>query len=88
MRRATDENPGRVILFRMRRYDGVLWQRPVIEEGQLGTPQFVVPNVPHKLGSWLTGDVASDFNFIRGTIQLQGEPVWDPRVICTTRPLD
>ena len=33
IRRAVEENPGRVILFRMRRYDGVLWQRAVIEEG-------------------------------------------------------
>src|SRR5579862_6289083 len=87
VRRAVAADPGRVILFRMRRYDAVFWQRPVIERGQVATPQFVVPNMPGNLGSWLTGREASDYSFIRETVGLLGEPVWNRKVICVVRPL-
>lgn len=89
IRRAIRHQPGRVIIFRMKRYDGVLWQRPELEEGQVSTQQFLVPNVPGKLGSWVTNErYASDFDFISETIALQGPPVWDSHVIATVEPLD
>jgi hypothetical protein len=87
VREAVRANPRRVVIFRMKCHDHVLWERPVVEEGQVGTPMFVVPNVPGALGSWLTGRIASDYTFISDTVQLLGEPIWDRQVICTVKPL-
>lgn len=89
LRRATLRHPGRVIIFRMKRYDSILWQRQDLQEGQVSTQQFVVPNLPGKIGSWVTNErYASDFDFISETVALQGPPVWDSHVIVTVEPLD
>ena len=89
LRQATSDSPDRIVIFRMKRFDGTLWQRPVIEYGQVATPQFVVPNLAGKIGSWLTQDrYESDFDFIGETIELQGEPIWDEHVISTIEPFD
>jgi len=89
IRHAIRRHPDRVIIFRMKRFDRVLWQRPQIEEGQVSTVQFVVPNLPDKVGSWVTNErYASDFDFISETVELQGAPVWDTKVIVTVEPLD
>ena len=67
IREAVQAHPGRVILFRMKYLDGtMLWRVPQVVERNVSTPQIVVPNVPGKLGSWLTQNrYASDFDFIR-----------------------
>ena len=89
IRRATRQHPGRVIIFRMKRVDTILWQRPQMEEGQVGTAQFIVPNLPGKLGSWVTNErYESDFDFISETVALQGQPVFDKHVIATISPID
>jgi glycosyltransferase involved in cell wall biosynthesis len=89
IRRATRHHPGRILIFRMKQFDTVLWDEPQLEVGKVGSPQMVVPNVADKLGSWMANDrYASDFDFISETVSLQGEPVWDRRVIATIRPLD
>ena len=89
LRQATSDSPNRVVIFRMKKFDGTRWRRPVIEYGQVATPQFVVPNLAGKIGSWLTNNrYESDLDFIGETIEFQGEPVWDERVISTIEPLD
>jgi glycosyltransferase involved in cell wall biosynthesis len=89
LRQATSDSPNRIVIFRMKKFDGTRWQRPVVEWGQVATPQFVVPNIAGKVGSWLTNDrYESDLDFIGETIELQGKPVWDERVIATVEPLD
>jgi glycosyltransferase involved in cell wall biosynthesis len=89
IRRATRKNPGRVIIFRVKRIDAKLWQRQEVSQGQMSTLQFVVPNIPDGLGSWVTNRrYEGDFDFITETLAKQGEPVWDSHVIATIRPLD
>lgn len=89
VRQATSEHPDRVIIFRMRRFSGLQWRRPAIEPGEVSSQQYVVPNVPGKVGSWLTNDrYESDLDFISETVALQGDPVWNRRVITTIEPLD
>jgi len=88
VRRAIDRNPGRIFLFRMRRHGEVLWRKQRLEHGNVGTPEFAVPNSPGKLGSWVATDerYESDFDFISGCVALQGDPLWDEHVIALAPP--
>ena len=53
MQDAIEKTPGRPVLFRMQAPNGVfVWQRPVIECGQVGTGCFLLPNRPTMLGVW------------------------------------
>ncbi len=63
----------------------VLWQAPVVMFGNVGTPMFVVPNDPDKLGVW-PSRVGGDFFFLAETCSKMGHPVWVPRVIAEVRP--
>ena len=77
IRRAIDRYPDRILIFRMRRFGELLWEVPELSRGSVGTPQFVVPNTPNRLGSWLTHDqYSSDFDFLTECLDLQGDPVW------------
>lgn len=50
---AIKQAPGRPTIFRMRFPNGItLWQEPVIRCDNLGTPCFLIPNDPDKLGTW------------------------------------
>ena len=73
----------------MRRDGRVLWRVREVAVENVGTPMFLVPNLPGKLGSWTaTGErYASDFDFISGSVALQGEPVWQRAVIALAPPL-
>jgi hypothetical protein len=89
IRRAVAENPQRVLIFQMRREGQLYWGigHPELWEGNVSTQCFVVPNLPGKVGSWLTRDrYASDFDFISECVALQGEPVWCPGVIALSPP--
>jgi glycosyltransferase involved in cell wall biosynthesis len=89
IRRATRLHPHRIIIFRMRRFDTTLWATPIVALGQIGTPQFLVPNRPNRLGTWMTHERReSDFDFLTETIALQGDPVWDPHIIAIVAPLE
>ena len=83
IRRAVQREPGRIIIFRMRQNGVLIWRRPELVEGNVGAPEFLVPNLPGKLGSWIeTGErYESDFDFLAGCVALQGEPLWDRHVI-------
>lgn len=63
----------------------VLWQAPIVQFGNVGTPMFIVPNDPAKLGVW-PSRVGGDFFFIAETCVKMGDPVWVPEVIAEVRP--
>lgn len=70
MRQAAKDHPGRVIIFRMdvrERLSSILWIDKAIREGNVGTPMFMVPNLPSALGVW-GHRYAGDFDFIRSTV--------------------
>jgi glycosyltransferase involved in cell wall biosynthesis len=88
IRRFAREHPGRIGIFRMRFDHGLtLWTDPVARLGNVSTQMFCVPNVPGKLGSWRGGDVArhGDFEFLRSTIELQGEPLFRSEIVAFVR---
>jgi glycosyltransferase involved in cell wall biosynthesis len=82
IRAAVIRNPDRVILFRMNVLGKILWSEPVVRHMNVGTPMMVVPNIPEKLGSWLTNDrYESDFDFLTECVALQGAPIWEEAII-------
>jgi glycosyltransferase involved in cell wall biosynthesis len=88
MRRAAHHHPGRVVIFRMRYLDGVtIWREPVVSGRNVGTPMFLVPNVPGRLGRWENPEYPrmADFRFIADTIALQGEPIFREEVVAHIR---
>jgi hypothetical protein len=72
---------GNPILFRMRFPNGItLWNEKEIKCGNLGTPMFLIPNIPEKLGTWksfLGGDCA----FLESSGWDASEYMWRPEVI-------
>ena len=91
MRRVAEEHPGRVVIFRMRYLDGSeLWEEPVIRYRNVGTPMFLVPNVPGKLARWDDAEHhgLADWRFISKTAELQGGPLFREETvahICSDR---
>jgi len=96
MRDFARNNPGRVGIFRMRTLSGrVLWEEPVLRRGNVSTQMFCVPNIPGKLGSWTTSEMLTsprgrrydiaDFVFIRDTVALQGEAIFEERIVAHNR---
>ncbi len=82
IRRGVAEYPDRVLVFRMDNYGTVLWRDRAIVYGNVGTPMVVVPTDPTRLASWRLGD----YEFIRGTCERLGEPVWRDEVVAIVRP--
>jgi hypothetical protein len=73
--------PGRPTIFRMRFPNGItLWQDQQIRCGNLGTPCFLMPNVPSKLGTWMPF-VGGDCAFLESSKWPADEYVWRPEVI-------
>jgi glycosyltransferase involved in cell wall biosynthesis len=88
MRAFAREHPGRIGIFRMQYLDGsVLWTEPVLRLRNVGTPMLCVPNVPGKLGRWESPAYPriADYEFIRGTAELQGEPIFREEVVAHIR---
>jgi glycosyltransferase involved in cell wall biosynthesis len=80
-------HPDRIGLFRMRYWDGCcVWDdRGEFRYGNVSTQNFVIPNVPGKIGRWDSssfldvpgGDVqAGDWVFIKETVAMQGDPIF------------
>ena len=87
VRQAVQQDPDRIIVFRMRWLGETLWKHQALLEENVGTPMVVIPNVPGKIGSWLTRDrYESDFDFISECVDLQGEPIWNRNVIVVVDP--
>jgi glycosyltransferase involved in cell wall biosynthesis len=88
MRRVAQDDPRRVAIFRMRFLDGrILWREPVLQARNVGTPMFLVPNVPEKLGRWENPEYPrmADWSFISGTVALQGEPIFREEIVAHIR---
>ena len=88
MRRFAGEHPGRIGIFRMRHLDGsVLWTEPVLRLRNVSSQMLCVPNVPAKLGRWERPDYprVADYEFVRGTAELQGEPIFREEIVAHIR---
>jgi hypothetical protein len=78
---AIAKTPNRPVLFRMRFPNGfALWQEEVIRCGNVGTPMFLIPNVPEKLGTWQSF-VGGDCAFLETSGWAPSEYVWRPEII-------
>jgi glycosyltransferase involved in cell wall biosynthesis len=79
MREFAVQNPDRVGIFRMESTVGTrIWGEPVFRFKNVSTQNYVVPNVPGKLGRWHTDSPDGrngDWFFIKETAELQGEPI-------------
>jgi glycosyltransferase involved in cell wall biosynthesis len=88
MRAFAREHPGRIGIFRMRFLDGrVLWTEPVLRLRNVSSQMLCVPNVPGKLGRWESPDYprVADYEFVRGTAELQGEPIFREEIVAHIR---
>ena len=76
-----DETPDAPQLFRMRYYHGgVLWEAPVVEEGNVSTQMIVIPNDPAQLGTWTTRR-EGDYDFLMSMRWPMEAIRWRPAVI-------
>jgi glycosyltransferase involved in cell wall biosynthesis len=96
MRDFARAHPGRIGVFRIRTASGrVLWRDPVLRRNNVSTQMFCIPNLAGKLGSWTVAETLvapsgrrydiADFLFLRDTATLQGEPIFDERVVAYLR---
>ena len=88
MRAFAREHRGRIGIFRMRYLDGsVLWTEPVLRLRNVGAPMLCVPNVSGKLGRWESPEYprVADYEFVRGTVELQGEPIFREEIVAHIR---
>jgi len=89
MRRFAREQPGRIGIFRMRYLDGtLLWKDPELRRRNVSSQLFCVPNVQGKLGKWTNvepGLRMGDYEFIKETVALQGEPVFLDEIVAYYR---
>ena len=86
VREAVKAQPGIPHLFRMRHPTfGVLWQRPALVCGNVGTPMFVVPNDGRR-SLWDDGNSQTyegDYRFIARTVANHGGRCgWQEGIVC------
>ena len=92
IQRMRDAACKRPVIFRMDHHrHGIMWRKKQLEFGNVGTPMFLVPNDPNKLGRWYPHqpelrEPGGDFSFISGCVEAMGEPVWREEVTCMVRP--
>jgi glycosyltransferase involved in cell wall biosynthesis len=85
MRKACTDRP---VMFQMIWNDGrTLWETKEIKCGNFGTPCFVTPNIPEKLGEWGLR-YEGDYDFVVSTLALYPPDslIWEPTVIYQCRP--
>jgi len=65
----------------------LLWQERRLEEGVIGGHQFVIPNLPGRVGEW-TDRYCGDFDFVTSTLRLwpPDSVVWREEIIAYARP--
>jgi hypothetical protein len=81
MQDVIEQTPNRPAIFRMRFPNGItLWQEPTIRCGNLGTPCFLIPNVPGKMGHW-GSFVGGDCWFLETSKWAAEDYVWRPEII-------
>ncbi len=77
---AIEKTPNRPVLFRMQYPNGItLWRDEKVYCGNVGTPMFLIPNVPEKLGVWKSF-VGGDCAFLEGCDWKAEEFVWRPEI--------
>jgi glycosyltransferase involved in cell wall biosynthesis len=84
VRRRCDRARTRIHIFRMTGGpDGQLWNHESLGTCNVGTPMFVLPNIPGRLGRWQNPDGPfSDSRFINDTAALHPlPPIFHPEVI-------
>jgi hypothetical protein len=87
METAHTQHPGKPFIFKMH-YAGpghTLWSSKVFCRGNVGTPMFVLPNDPTKLGAFAL-EYGGDFDFIRSCKWDEFDYVWVDSVIARIRP--
>jgi len=78
---AIRKSPGRPVMFRMRYPNGItLWNDPRVYCGNVGTPMFLIPNMPTRLGSW-GSFIGGDCAFLEESKWTADDYVWRPEVI-------
>lgn len=81
MENAIQQAKGNPILFRMRFPNGItLWHERQIRCGNVGTPMFLIPNVPSRLGEWQSF-VGGDCAFLETSKWAPSDYVWRPEII-------
>jgi len=81
MQSAINQSPGKPTVFRMRFPNGItIWDTPEIRCGNLGTPCFLIPNMPTKLGTW-GSFVGGDCAFLESSKWKPEEYAWRKEVI-------
>lgn len=88
IRQAIVEHPDQPHMFRAKNQEGaVVPSDDRAEVGNVGTPLFVAPNRPDRMGKWGTA-YTGDFDFISATMARypEGSLVWHPEVIVSIRP--
>jgi len=94
LREQSSRHPFGLVLFRMLYGKGhpekgrFLWERRVVEPGNLGTPCALVPNRPD-LPLWTAANnelIFSDIRWIERVAQIVPEVVWDERIVALIRP--
>jgi glycosyltransferase involved in cell wall biosynthesis len=84
-RQVADPSPSPIICQMLYSISGrVLWNRPTVEVGNVGTPMFVVPNDRSRLGVW-GPRYEGDWDFIQQTVQLHNAVQWVPVPIARIR---
>lgn len=89
METAFTQHPGQPFIFKMH-YPGpghTLWSAKALVQGNVGTPMFVLPNQPEKLGTW-GSEYGGDFTFISSCQWDTFDYVWVDSVIARIRPND
>jgi hypothetical protein len=91
-RRFASETPDRLGIFRMRYglhphypYGHVLWATPELRYGNVAGSMLVVPNLPGRIATW-QAKRGGDWDFIRESVELLGEPVFRQEVLQVVRP--
>jgi len=89
MRAAACDRP---VIFRMDDpTHGIIWKRKALDFGNVGTPMFLVPNEPDRLGRWEPYAPGlkcpgGDFMFISDCAETMGAPVWREEVVAIVAP--
>ena len=81
------DNFGKLLLYKFRNSDGIVWTRPEFYFGNLGTPSGMIPNNPDIMGEWgLYG--GGDFQFYEETRDKIGieNIIWKDLIIYKIRP--
>lgn len=97
MRRFARDHPGRIGIFKMQHPVGTTHWRdgePVLRYANVSTQNFLIPNLPGRLGRWTDrpprpggGVYDGDYAFIDRTVELQGEPLFVDEVTVLARPV-